>query len=353
MYTLLVGPPASGKTEAINPTEYFWNKARRLKVAPRSVTRASLVDELAEAQKRLPIGPTELIEYASLNVSAGELGVLLPAHDTDFLSVLNHLYDNPPWHSEKRRTMKINHHIVNPQLNILAGTQPAYLASLLPEEAWGMGFMSRQIMIYSSQVMQVELFPEFFGLAEGNVKRKALENALASDMIALSELYGQARWDIDAATELRRWYLEGMKPVPEHSKLTHYTGRRVIHIGKLSMIASLSRGSDLKITLSDLNRARDWLLEAEMAMPDIFREMVGRSDAQVLTELHFYMFAQWRRNGQKPLHKSALYNFLSTQAPSDKIPRLLSVAEQANMIARVAGSADLYIPRPKNEHGME
>lgn len=348
LYTLLVAPPAVGKSVAIAPTEFFWHFSKKLKVAPKSVTRASLVDELADAKHAIPVNNgAGLVEYASLQVAAGELGVLIPAHDLDFLSVLNHIYDNPPIHSEKRRTHKINHQIINPQLNILAGTQPAYLANLLPEQAWGMGFMSRQIMIYSGTPIRVSLFPEV------NVKNNNLRIALLSDMIQMTGLIGNMIWEIETALELQRWYNEGMPPTPEHSKLVHYNGRRILHIGKLCMISSLSRGNDLRITLPDLNRARDWLLEAEVHMPDIFREMAGRSDAQVIHELHFFMFALWSKSGQKPIHESAIYNFLQTQLPSERISRVLETAQRANIIARVAGTTDQYIPRPRNEHGLE
>src|SRR6187399_2851098 len=47
LYTLLVSPPAIGKGQAIGPVERIWHSAKgaitgRLKVAPRSMTKASL-----------------------------------------------------------------------------------------------------------------------------------------------------------------------------------------------------------------------------------------------------------------------------------------------------------------------
>lgn len=321
-------------------------------MAPKSVTRASLVDELSEAQRRIPLNTKEgLIEYSSLCVSAGELGVLIPSHDLDFLSVLNHIYDNPPLHSEKRRTHKINHQIINPQLNILAGTQPAYLANLLPEEAWGMGFMSRQIMVYSGTPVLVDLFPDL--LSGPDLFTQALRASLSLDLGQVCELYGKMVWDTEAAEELKRWYKEGMPPVPEHSKLVHYVGRRILHVIKLSIIASMSRGNDLKITLLDLSRARDWLLEVEVSMPDIFREMVGKSDAQVLTELNQFMWQMFALKKREPLHESLLVHFLQTRLPSERIDRVLQIAERAGHMAKMAGTTNMYIPRPKNEHGVE
>lgn len=347
LFTLLIAPPAVGKSVAIGAAERFWHFTKKLKVAPRSVTRASLVDVLADSKRSIPIkGGTNLVEYSSLQVAADEFGVLVSAHDLDFLSVLNKLYDNPPIHSEKRRTMKIDHNIINPQLTILAGTQPSFLANLLPEQAWGMGFMSRQVMIYSGTPIKVKLF-------KITLKDQALRSCLLSDMAQMAELMGQMRAEDEVENELQRWYDEGMPPIPEHSKLVHYNGRRIMHMAKLMMISCLSRGNDLTITTQDLSRARDWLLEAEIHMPDIFREMAGRSDGQVIAELHHFMFVLWSRSGHKPIHESAIYNFLKTQLPSERIPRVLEVAERSNVIARIAGTKDQFIPRPKNEHGLE
>lgn len=347
LFTLLIAPPAVGKTVAIGAVERFWHFTKKLHVAPRSVTRASLVDELAESKRSIPtLNGAGLIEYSSLLVAADEFGVLVSAHDLDFLSVLNKLYDNPPIHSEKRRTLKINHQIINPQLTMLAGSQPSFLANLLPEVAWGMGFMARPIMVYSGTPIKVKLF-------RATLKDQALRSCLLSDMGQIADLLGMMRVETDVEIELQRWYEEGMPPIPEHSKLVHYNGRRIMHINKLMMISSLSRSNDKTISMIDLNRARDWLLEVETHMPDVFREMAGRSDGQVIHELHFFMFALWSKTGHKPIHSTAIWNFLKTQLPSERIQRVIEVAERSNVIARIAGEKDLYIPRPRNEHGIE
>jgi len=96
-----------------------------------------------------------------------------------------------------------------------------------------------------------------------------------------------------------------------------------------------------------------WLVEAETMMPDIFRAMVGKSDNQVIEELWYFMEGLWRRNKQQPIHTSALRRFLMIRAPSDKIEPIIRAAEGADVIARKAGTEDLWLPRPKHLHGME
>ena len=345
LFTLLVAPPAVGKTQAINPVEQLWYaNAQKFHVAPNNVTKASLIDSLMKADRKLLAPDKSLIEYHTMLIAASEFGVLVPSHDLEFLSVLNYVYDNPKSYREERRTMARSIDISNPQLVILAATQPGYLAATLPEEAWSMGTTSRLIMVYSGTCKHVPLF------SKGENRQEEFK-ALAESLGAMSERVGAFQWDADAAKEIERWYLGGCDPVPEHSKLTHYNGRRILHILKLCMISAMSRSPKLRITLLDLTRAKDWLLAAEATMPDIFKEMVSKSDGQVIQEMHFFMWQIWVKD-KKPVHESRIINFLSQRVPSEKIHRVIEIAERSNVISRMAGT-QTYTPRPKNSHGLE
>lgn len=346
LYTLLVSPPAVGKTQAINEAKELWIGAKDVILASDSVTKASLIDELAAAN-RTKIRGTELLEYHTLLVPCGELGVLLPAYDLEFLSNLNNLYDNPRVYRESRRTNNLKIEITQPSLVMLAGTQPGFMASIIPEEGWSMGFMSRMIMIYAGEGPRVSLFNEIGNGAARDTEWKALASGLRSKL----ELFGCVQWTPTAMAELECWHMAGGPPAPEHSKLQHYTGRRSLHVIKLSIISCASRTDDLVIRIEDVERAKAWLLDAETRMPDVFRQMAGRSDLQVLQELHLFTWQTQQRTG-KPVPESTLIHFLTAHAPSDRIGKLLETADRANMISRNAGT-NLWTARPKNIHGME
>lgn len=345
LYTLLVATPGIGKTQGIFTTNELWYSIKDLKVAPDNVTRASLVDALAKAQRTLILADAKVIEYHALAVAADEFGVLVSAHDLDFLSIMNKIYDNPRTYRETRRTGNRELDIIHPQMNILAGVQPGYLASLLPEEAWSMGFTSRLIMIYASSGPIVELFEEM-PLPEAQFKD------LREDMMLMAKMTGACKWTDDAKEAMSKWHRAKCPPIPTHSKLQHYATRRTLHTLKLCMIAAISRSGDLVIELQDFHRAQDWLLAAEQLMPDIFREMVGKSDGQVIQDLHYFMFQLYIKE-KKPLHQSRIVHFLQARMPSDKILRLIDIAERSQIIQRVAGTEDQYIPRPRNEWGNE
>lgn len=347
LYTFLVAPPGVGKY-MVQIVRNLWFEAKKFKVAPNSVTKASLIDALRESLTVITT-KTEFIEYHSLLVTSEELGVLLPAYDQDFLSVLNYLYNNPPYHDEKRRSVNKGESIIitNPQLNILAGTQPGYLSELLPESAWSTGTTARLIMVYSGTPIKVELFPE-----EALVTRRTETRAsVIRNVAGLHAMRGEFTLDDDARFLINDWYRKGMPPVPNHSKLIYYNSRRILHIFKLCQVASASRGTDMRITAEDLDRAQGWLLEVELAMPNIFRSMTQRSDYELMQELHREAWKIYAKD-QKPVPKEKLVLFLSARATADKVAKILEVCEQTRMIERNAGS-DLYIPHRVNSSGLE
>lgn len=345
LFVLLVAPPAVGKSQAITNVHELWHTTKKFHVAPDNVTKASLIDALAAADGKRVI-PTGLLEYHSLLTASSEFGVLVPAHDLEFLSVLNHIYDNPRSYRENRRSLQNNISITNPQLNIIAGTQPGFLASLLPEEAWSMGFTSRIIMVYAA-------LPPIVSLFEKQDSRKDQFDHLRDRLMIFSDLMGEAKWEPEAQQELERWYRSGQEPVPQHSKLQHYNGRRILHILKLSLISAISRSGELFITMDDMQRARNWLLSVEQVMPDIFRDMTLKSDSQVIQELHFFLWQIWVK-GKKPIHEGRAIHFLQQRVPAEKIERVLDIAVKSQILRREDTSVGpAYVPRPTHEHGGE
>jgi len=335
-----------GKSQAISRAGDFWLGVNTLHVAPDSVTRASLVDALDAAQTKAILPDGTFLQFHALTVPASEFGVLVPAHDLEFLNTLNHIYDCPRNYRENRRSRTKQVEIAYPMLNILGGSQPAYLASLLPEQAWGMGFTSRLIMVYSGEVGEVNLF----NVAPPNDK---LQKDMSTDLTTMTSIYGAFSWEPAAQDMIVAWAAKGFPPVPIHSRLQNYNTRRVLHVMKLCMISAISRGNDLTITLQDAQRSQDWLLSAEERMPDIFREMAGTSDKAVIDDLHDFCWRLYARN-KKPIHESSIIRFLSGKVPSDKVMRVLDLAERSHILQKDGSGAQLWKPAIKdNLPGVE
>ncbi len=351
LYILLVAPPGVGKS-IIYRVRDLWNETVELgtsspafRLSPESVTRASLIDALG-ASKNSRITASGTVYFSSLLVPSEEFEVILPTYDSSFISILNSIFGNPHFHRETRRTGPVREIIIEyPSLNIIGGATPAYFTAHFPDEAWNTGLIRRIIMVYSAEAPVKDIFT-------ANPDKSNLRHRLLDHLCQLTALFGPAKWADDAYQELRHWHLNGQAPVPSHSKLVNYIRSRTQFLIKLALISGVSRTGFPKIESIDVSRAMRWLFEVEALMPDIFRAMTGKSDMAILQELHFFAEALGLKH-RGPIQSASLLEFLAARAPSEKVQKLLEVAEKTNIIARVAGTLDQWLPRPSNMHQPE
>lgn len=346
--TLLVGPPATGKSKSISIVDKLWHEMEGVHLMVNNVTKAALIDSLLESARNIVVNDKHIESFHSLLVAAPEFGVFVPGHDLEFLSTLNYIWDNPREYSEKRRGLRCPDNpkgelVINkPQVNILAGAQPDFLASVLPEEAWGMGTTSRIILVYCPTPTKVPLFSP-------NIRDEKKFARLGAQMRRIGELFGPMSWEIDAMRAFAQWDDKELAPVPTHSKLYHWTGRRGFVTAKLCIISSAARGNDMVITKGDFERAKEWLLDAERVMPDIFRDMSGKSDKSILDELYQYVWATYARE-RTPVHKSALQRHLSQKVPEPRIEGMIKLSLDIGNIENKGEG--FFIPRSQNIAAM-
>ena len=354
-YILLVAPPGVGK-QIIDRVRDLWRdtcepgtKIKAFHVAPDSMTKASLIDTLQKSKKMVVPPEGGPVYFHPLLVAAEEFSVLLPAYDMEYIGTLNGLWNNKAVHHEVRRTgAKQDVEIEKPYLHLLGGAQPAWLASIFPEDAWSTGIGRRMIMIYSSAGVWKDVWAEYDD-------RPELRASLVQRLGLLSKAYGQMAIERQAAEYLSDWDRSGRKPEPVHAKLAHYNASRNFQLIKLSMVSAASRGELFEkvpaVRLEDVKRAQSWLFEAEAIMPDVFRAMIGKSDKDVIDELHLWAQATFLRS-KKPIPGNLMRQFLLDRVPHDKVESILNLADTAKIITREVGSND-WIPRPRYDKGME
>lgn len=341
LYIITVGPPGAGKTLSTSVIYDFLSELEDHHIAPTSVTKASLIDALAAAERKI-IRPTEnpaIISFNSLTVTSDELGVFLPAYESDFMNVLTNIYDCRIY-SETRRTAKINIKMEAPQLNFTAATTPSYLTSILPEGAWDQGFLSRTLLIYSGGDGPTNLFhaEEFDDKLATNLRH---------DLHEIGNMFGKMEFEEDVKEALTAWHLAGGPPAPTHPKLTHYVTRRTAHLLKLCMIACASSGDTRVITLEHYSEALGWLLEAEAVMPDIFRAMRSGGDGKVMEECYHYLYEIYVKT-KKMVPEHRVYEFLQQRTPAHNVERILTVMEKSGLIEKKFGeTGHAYLPRTK------
>lgn len=272
---MLIGHPGVGKSRSIDVARDLYCKVPEIFLAPISMTWAALTDSLNKAKRHIIRPKQEARMYNAMYICADELGAFIHKFDSEMTDGLSALYD-PRHYSQHRRSFNIKIALDNPQVNLLCGSTPQNLTSLLPDKAWGQGFMSRVIMIFSDERIIVDDFAP-----ESQLDLADLEK----DICAIGNLYGQFTVTKGYAETVNQWMHDGQPIAPGHPRLMHYCARRKVNLYKLSMIISIDRGNDLIIDKREFDIALKWMVEAEDQMPHIFKAGASNADATVMDEI--------------------------------------------------------------------
>lgn len=326
LYTLIIAPSGVGKSAATRLTRQLWQEMPDHRVCPASVNFATMIDELREAMRSV-ITTKEVVTYNSLKICANEFGVLLPAYDTAMMAKLTDIYDAGEYGERRRNSERNTFNISNPQINLIGATTPSYLKEQMPEGAWEQGFLSRCIIVFHGTKTQRKILGK-------PIDYSAEFDKLRDDLLSINNVYGAFEWENSAADSFEAWNMEDCPPKPDHPKLETYCTRRPIHMLKLLMISSISRNDELIITQADFDRALEWLLEVEIAMPQAFLAMQSNSDGQIMQDLHFIMRKNYIKNKQ-PIKENALYLYLQNHVPGYAVPKIIEIMEKSKMIKSV------------------
>jgi len=285
------------------------------------MTFASLVDALLESKRTIiqmqnEGGPHE---YNSMVIAADELGTFIHKYDKEMVDGLSAFYDPDPY-GQNRRGRDIKIKIKSPQLNILCGSTPSNLMELMPEGAWGQGFTSRIVMIFSDER---PIGDDFAAISNG------LSEDLQYDLGIINSLHGEFSVTEDYRNLVNLWRQGGELPAPAHPKLIHYNTRRRVHLYKLSMVSAVDRGNVLLLTREDFNRAMNWLVNAEKFMPDIFKAGAMGADAQAMEEIKHFVAIEDRGKG---VGEHRIVRFAAERVPAHSVIRVIEIMERAGMM---------------------
>lgn len=319
MFIFLVAHPGVGKTRTMREGTHYVRDLPEFHLAPISMTFASLVDSLVKSKRVLIRPGDDAIEYNSMYIAADELGAFIHKYDNEMIDGLSAFYDPDPY-SQTRRTSDIRIKIQSPQLNILCGTTPQNLTQLLPEKAWGQGFTSRLIMVFSDE----RIIGDDFAPA---VKSHSAD--LEHDLNIINGIIGEFEVTADYRDLVNKWRQLGESPVPNHPKLIHYVTRRRAHLYKLSMVAAIDRSNALILTRDDFNTAMGWLLEAEDTMVEIFKAGATNADAQAMDEILHLIKINDRGFG---VSEQKIVKFARDRLPLHSISRVIEIMERSGQI---------------------
>jgi len=323
LYTLICGHPGTGKTRSIRAAKAFLDEIPEFKFAPQSFTWASLVDAMVRAKRTLIVLPDPPIEYNTLTIVADEIGTFLHKYEREMSDGLSAFYDPMPYGHE-RRGQDIRIKIKSPQVNMICGLTPSTMMDVIPEAAWGQGLMSRVIMIFSDE----HIIGDDFAKVTRDIPQDLVE-----DLKHINGITGEFKVTEEYKKLVLAWRENGETipgyAVPSHPKLLHYNSRRKVNLYKLSMIASLDKSDVLLLDREAFNTAMGWLVEAEAAMPEIFKAGAVGADGKIMEEILHFVSTMDRGKGV-PEH--LITRFASERLPIHTVMRVIEVLEKSGQI---------------------
>lgn len=283
MYVLLVGPPGTRKSTAINLAVALMRDNTQVKFAPEDTSgqRQGLIaamvgeedtldadlamldvaDEITQITMlgKIPMSLNSA-DVHSMHVVASEFGIFIGQNNLDLTRFLLKMWDGENY-TYRLKTSECN--LQNPLLNLIGGTTPTEISTLLPPEAMGQGFMSRIILTYSPN--KYKKLPLSKVKLDVKIKPKLVEvytwvsNAMQGPMTMSSE----------AESYLDSIYMDDIRI--QDSRFIYYTERRHTHLLKLCM-ALAAANKRYVVELCDAEQAEAILSYTEESMPEALGE---------------------------------------------------------------------------------
>ena len=292
MYLLLMGAPAARKSAAIGVGTGLLRAVRYKYLAPERMSREAFLDELklVNAPDLEEAGSLEALldqmdslegKPSEFSVHAGEFVDFMGQGDKDYLMLLTTLYDN----LERYRSPKIARktvEIYKPTVNLLGASTPENLNMAFPANMMDTGTLSRFLFIYSNPTKEKVLIPS--GCLD-----IAVEVELIDKLEKIRALKGTASLAPDAEELLQGIY--GLAEPLKDPRFSFYSGRRLSHLIKLSIIQAATRLS-LTITAEDILIANTILCAAEARMPQALGHFGISKNSQTIHNMLQYIEAR-------------------------------------------------------------
>lgn len=288
-YIALVAPPGLvKKSTAMRVGISMLQKVPRVRIGPQSITWQALTKALQDSKYTMPFLDRS-IPMSCLTIAIGELGTFLKPADDGLLSALIAMWDGQleTWSHTTLSTGDTK--VVNPWLNIIGCTTPAWLRANFPDLMLEGGLVSRVVFVYADQKRQNIAFPSRH--INGRVFETSKEK-LISDLGEIAMLKGPFTITEAAYKWSEIWYASLDKSRPMELSADRYAGfysRKFVHALKLAMVLSVSRGDSLIIEEDDMLLAATELEKLEKPMMQVFQGIGTGWHSKHITEISAFV----------------------------------------------------------------
>lgn len=288
-YICLVGPPGLiKKSTTINIGSNLLRDVPNIILGADCTTWQSFVQEVAKAQDMLAEGgaapdplDTKFTTTCALTLAISEFGTFFDPDDRQMVNVLTELYDGKVNAAFVKATKtQGSDTIMNPFVNIIAGTTPDWIKDNFKGRFGGWGLSSRIMFLHCDEKERSVADPG--ALWAGEYDRTM--SRFLEDLVEISQLQG-ACVVTNAAKELyAEWYHDHgtrVTTLNRHANhdqwLSYYLARKDVHVYKLAIILSVARRNDLVIDYEDIATAVARCDQIEEELAKVFATRTGAS----------------------------------------------------------------------------
>jgi hypothetical protein len=283
LFVVLVGPPGTvKKSTTINvgarllrdvPNINFGSDVNTWEGFMQEVEAAK--DWFAEGDGEKPLSlDDEVTASSAITLVISEWGTFLDPQNYNMINMLTELYDGKSDIPLKKTTKtQGTNTIVNPFVNMIAGTTPDWMRDNFKGKFGGWGFSSRCVFLHCLEPERLVPYPD----EQWRGTFRSSMQAFLADLTQISQLQGQYVLTSEARDYGREWYANHMRRKvaldrhPDHDPwLSYYLARKFDHAHKLGMVLAASRRDQLVISLGDLQDACSRCDEVELELAQIF-----------------------------------------------------------------------------------
>lgn len=278
-YILIVGAPGSAKkSTSIDIGMSLLRHIEGINTGPDVVTWQALIEYIAQHREDTTIPETgEIFEHSSVTLSLGEFGTFFEPDNRELIDNLTSLWDGKLGTIVKMTKTSGNDEMVNPWINIIAGTTPKWLMENFGEGLVGGGLAGRFIFLHEEMTTKDVAYPKRQMLDMG--VRRAVQRQLVEELKRIGQYAGDFVLTEEAYEWGERWYEEQrreLRALGNDSLESGFVVRKQVHLHKLAMVICAANFEFPNVTLEHMMEANVQLSALDIDTRKVF-SYVGQS----------------------------------------------------------------------------
>lgn len=276
-YILIVAEPGrQKKSTSMDVGMRLLRQIEGINMGPSMVTWQALIEHIGRLRQDVVLPDGEVFEMSPVTLAISEFGSFFDPNNRDLVDNLTDLWDGKLGKVEKMTKTSGNDVLMNPWINIVAGTTPRWLSQNFSEGLVGGGLASRFIFLHETKPPKNFIAYPKRQMPKGGAMRDK-ETLLLGGLQKIADLGGECDLTEEAYKWGETWYEELQRQIWSSSGVdSGFIVRKQVHLHKLAMVIAASRGSYPVIELEHMLEAKARLEELDEDM-GVVLGFVGQS----------------------------------------------------------------------------